>query len=320
MEEKQSQELDMFELMIRCKEVASRCYCIACSFFTNILRLTYGYKFLFLTSLIAAGALAYYKTSGDRRIYRGEMALKINAGTSYTIADMMNELDNFVYLNDSKALAEALKISEEEAMQVAHVKSFFYIAINRDSTRAIIDYNGRYDIEDTLNIRVKDKLVISVGLKDRDMFEKMQNTITSYINRNEYLNLLHAKHIENLRQRENVINCDLSRIDSLQDQQFFKETKPEIYLFNKTQLRTGQQDLFYNDKQNLLDKKQTLEEQLAGNNTIVTIMSPFHPTAVSSVSFLKKFLIYGFVFYILFLICATVYKNRAKIHEYLKEK
>ena len=320
MEEKQSQELDMLELMSKCKEVAAYCSSAICSFVTSILRLTYGHKFLFIISLVAAGALAYYKTSGNRRIYKGELALKINAGTSYTIADMMNELDNFVYHNDTKALSEALGISEDEARQISHVRSFFYIAINRDSTRSIIDYSSHYDIEDILNTRVKDKLVVSVGLKDRDLFGKMQNTLTSYINRNEYLNLLRDKHIENLRQREKVIDCDLNRIDSLQRQQFFKEKAPEFYLTNRTELRTGRQDLFYNDKQNLLDKKETLEEKLAGNNSIVTVMSPFHPTAVNYETFLKKFIIYGIFFYILFLVCTALFKYRGTIHEYLKDK
>ncbi|MCQ2207780.1 MAG: hypothetical protein MJZ02_06155 [Paludibacteraceae bacterium] len=320
MEEKQSQELDMLDIMSKCKDAASCCYDAICSFVTCILRLTYGYKFLFLIALIAAGALSYYMTSGNRRVYKGDLALKVNAGTSYMIADLMEELNEFVKYHDTKALSEALNISEDEASNLCHIKSYYYIAINKDSTRAIIDYARRYELEDTLNTRVKDKLVVSVGLKDRDQFAKMQSTITSYINSNAYLKDLHELHVANLKQKEQVINCDLNRLDSLQSYQFFKNKKQDLYLTNMTELRTGKQDLFYNDKLCLLDKRQSLEDELAGNNGIITVMSPFHPTAVSSESFIKKFLVYGCAFYILFLICTAVFKNRKKILDYLKEE
>lgn len=320
MEEKQSQEVDMLDIMSKCKEAAAYCYDLISSFATSILRLTYGYKFLFLIALIAAGALSCYLTSGSRRIYKGDLAIKINAGTSYLISDMMEELNNFVKHNDTKALAEALNINEDEANNICYIKSYFYIAINNDSTRSIIDYAKRYEIEDTLNTRVKDKLVVSVGLKNRENFGKLQNTLSAYINCNEYLNNLRNMHVANLKQREQVIDCDLNRLDSLQSYQFFKNKKQDLYLTSMTELRAGKQDLFYNDKQSLLDKKQSLEEELAGNNGIITIISPFHPSAVNHESFFKKFLILGFAFYVIFLISTALYKNRKKIHEFLKEE
>lgn len=319
MEEKQSQEIDMLNIIDKAKCAALQCAELLGSLFTRVIRLTYRYKILFLITMVAAVALSYYMTSGNHKVYRADMSLKLNAGTSYTVADMMNELNDFIKHDDDEGLAEALKIDRETAKGITFVESYYYIAINQDSTRSIIDFSESYDIDDTLNTRVKDKIVVSLGLKDRSKFGKMQETLTTYINNNEFLKILHQKRLSNLQQRENIIECDLKRLDSLQNKQFFQNEKTEVYLSNRTEIRSGKQDLFYNDKQNLLDKKEKLENELSANENVVTVITPFHPSAVSHNSFLLKTVIYCILFYLLFIVLTAAFKNKKKIMAYLKE-
>lgn len=317
MEDKQTQEVDMIDIV---KSTSCFFFQKIGVFFTNILRITYNYKLALLIIIILAGVGAFYKTSGSRRTFKGDLTLKINAGTSYMVADMMNELNEFVKHNDNEGLAEALKISKDEAENVDFIKSYYSIAINKDSTRSIVDYDNHYDIEDTLNLRVKNKLTISLGLKDRQLFGKMQSTIIDYINSNNYLKELHQKKLEALRQREKIIDCDLNRLDSLQKQQFFKNQKNEVYLSNLTELHSGKQDLFYVDKQNLLDKKETLLENLASNVEPTAILNPFHPSAVSNVSFVRQFVKNFLMGYVLFLIVGAFIKYRKDIKKYLTKE
>lgn len=309
----------MIDMLGKIKE--STIYCIKKfgDFIAYILRLTYAYKLLFFLTILLAVGITIYNNTGNRKIYKGELALKINAGTAFTLTDMVNELNNFVKIKDYEGLAEALRITTEDAKSVAFIKSFYYIAINNDSTRTVIDYRGHYDVGDTTNTRVKNQIIISLGLNDRSLFPKMQTSITNYFESNEYLKEVHAMRLSNLLQREEIINKDIEKLDSLQNKQFFHSPKTEVYLTNITELRSGKQDLFYKDKQILLEMKRDLEYELAGNEGITTTVNPFHPTTVSYETPIKLFVIIFGVLYFAFIIIASIIKYRKRIIEFLNE-
>lgn len=318
MEDKNSQEVDMIDILAKIKEYASTCIGRLCTLATYVIRLTYAYKYAFALVILAAVGLTLFYNSAGRRVYRGDATLKINAGTSYIIADLVNELNGFTENKDSKGLAEVLNISETEAEKVSFLRSFYLIAVNKDSTRTVIDYNQKYAIDDTSNVRVKDRLVISLGLKDRSLYPKMQATLAAFLNNNEYLKELYELRLSNLMQREEIINSDIAKLDSLQNKQFFQTPKNELYLTNITELRAGKQDLFYKDKQNLLDMKADLETDLAGLDGIIKVISPFHPSSKPCHSHAKVlFYIFGML-YLIFLLAATAYKYRGEIKGYLK--
>ncbi|MBQ0030372.1 MAG: hypothetical protein KBT32_08050 [Bacteroidales bacterium] len=297
-----------------------------CAFFSNIkkivysiLRLTYRHKISFVIFLAVGIALAIFQTTGNRRVYQGDTRVRFNAGTSFVASDLISELNNFVKTNDKEALAEALKIDVNTAEKISFIKSFYYIAINGDSTRNMVDFDVKYKLEDTTNIPMNDRLVISLGMTDRSKFAEMQTALSNYFNENPYFRKEFERNYATFKLREEVLDNDLLRLDSLQQIQFFKNQKSEIYLTNITQLRSGMQDLYYNDKQSIINKKEANHILMPVTEEVMSVISPFHPSTKPYKAAKNLAIIYIAALYALFLLVFSFIENKRRIVEFLNK-
>lgn len=318
MNENNKQEIDLLDLLNNmCCSIKGAAIWLAKTL-GNTLRLTYSYKWLFILCMAFGLGWAIYETSGPRTMYRGDLTLRLNCGNLSLYSEQIEQLNKFIKNKDTEGLAEALNINTQQATKIGFIKTYYFVAPNKDSSSSFVDYYQKYDAGDTLNTRQKDKIVISIGLRDRRLYPAMQKVITSYFNQNQYLQSLNNTHRKNLMEQEQAIELDLNRLDSLQRIEFFNKKNSDLYLTDRTTIRSGQRDLYYNDKQQLMRMKKLMETDLSTGDGVVSIISPFHPTAKAYVGICKALPCRLAEVYLMFVLLALLLKYRKQIINYLK--
>lgn len=297
-----------------------------CSFLKRIgqclgkmLQLTYRYKVLFACFTIAAVAYGFYETTGDRRIYRGDMTISINDGDAFQYAELANSLDQYVKDLDHDGLAQALHIPNEIAEEVRFIKPYFQIDMNNDSTCDFVDFENTFAPSDTCNIRLRTGLVISVGMNSTDHYEEMETAIMDFFFDNQYFQDLNMARIAYLSDFKASLENDFRQIDSLQKIEYFQKHENGVNLTKELKINTDKQ-MFYYNKVDILNKKREIAMELAADQDIAVVTSKFQPTKKpvnrKSVA-IGKNVTYA---YLLFLMLAFALKNKKEIMDYLKEK
>ncbi len=276
----------------------------------SLLKLTYQYRQLFAVMIIATLGAGYFLSSGNRRVYRGDFTAKLNAGDANLIAAEMSTLNGFVKARDYQGLSEALRLKSADAEQIAFIKTYYFVNINRDSSNCPADYSQKYAADDTTNLRCMDQIVISVGLKDRRLFGEMQQVIVDHFNSNPYLQSKKDLHKKIIETTAHNIDQDLSRLDSLQNIEFFDKKDKDLYLTDKTTIRSGKQDLYYGDKLELMHRKQQMEKELSEADNVMNVITPFTPAGKPTNTFLKTTAPLLGAAYLLFLLIALLHKRR----------
>lgn len=285
----------------------------------KMLQLTYRYKFLCVIFFAIATALAIYQTTGDRKIYRGDMTIAINDGNSFQYAEMVNSLNQYVKDLDNKGLSQTLNISEEIAKEVCFIKPYFLIDMNKDSICDMVDYDESCQASDTSNVRLKDGLVISVGMKSIDHYNEMEDALMEYFFDNQYFQDLNIARIAYLSDLQKSLDNDFQTIDSLQKIEYFQNNKAGVNILKDFQLNTDKQ-MFYFNKVDILRKKNFIATELTAKQDIAVVTAKFQPTnkAVNGeASAIGRNILYS---YLIFILLALFLKNKKEIMDYLKEK
>jgi hypothetical protein len=323
MEEKsEKQELD---LLILFQKIFNFFFLIIkkiVEFFGYLLRLIYRYKYIFLLFIIVAIAISIYKTTGDRKMYKAEIILKVNDGDSFLFSEMINNLNQYIKDNDFTGLARILNTSVENTKKISFLKPYFMIDLNNDSTVDLIDYDNKYELSDTVNIRVSDRIVVSSGIKDINIFPELKKILLDYFNSSKYLVLLNDNRLSQLKEKELFYDRNIRELDSLQRIEYFekKSNRPEVKMDQTGLLMYSEKQMFYKDKMKILQEKEKVSKELTENSEIVKVIIESQPSSKSINSLSKTFLQYISIFTVLFFIVIILFQNRKCIINYLKNE
>lgn len=289
------------------------------SYIGKMLQLTYRYKILCAIFIIAATAYAIYQTTGDRKIYKGDMTIAINDGNSFQYAEMVNSLNQYVKDLDSEGLATVLDITDDIAQEVCFLKPHFQIDTNKDSLCDMVDYKDVFQASDTSNVRLRDGLVISVGMKTTDHYKEMEEAIMNYFSKSQYFQDLNMARVAYLSDLQKSLDNDFALIDSLQKIEYFQKNTNGVNLMKDLHINTDKQ-MFYFNKVDILKRKKTIATELAAKQDIAVVTAKFQPTK-KAVNKKSIAIIHNVLFaYAIFLLIALFLKNKKEIMDYLKEK
>lgn len=283
------------------------------------LQLTYKYKALCALFIIVSSSLAIYQTTGDRKVYKGDMTISINDGNSFQYAEMVNSLNKYAKDLDHEGLAAALDLPSEIANEVRFLKPYFLIDMNKDSLCDIVDFKREFRASDTSNVRMHDGLVISVGMSSTEHYEEMEAALIEYFIGNQYLQDLNTARVNNLSELEQSLENDFNLIDSLQKIEYFQKNTNGINIMKNLQVNTDKQ-MFYFNKVDILEKKMEISTKLTVKQDIVTVTSRFQPTKKSVNRPVTTLCCYCGISYALFLLLALLLKNKSVIMDFLKGK
>jgi len=261
-------------------------------------------------------ALKYIMKPG----FSSDMVIKSNTVPAEELLSYINKLHTFCIEENLPALASSLNLNEQSVKQIDDICSFWVIDINADNVPDYVDYDARFNVYDTTNIRMADRLNIRVKTKSVSEFSSIKTGIIHYINsdslfqqRNRVRNQQNYKFLQRL-------DYDIVQLDSLQKVKISEESKGRIpgkdnqIIF----LQDQKTQLVYTDIYKLYETKKIYEVQLELYSDIVTVLSdltvPFKPYTRA-----KYYAIYAIpICFGLMLLILIIYRNRLSLKELFK--
>jgi hypothetical protein len=276
--------------------------------------------FPLLASIIVGIGLSYIFKWSTKPFYNSEITLRNNAVPNSEMISYVNRLNLLLKERNHAAIAEALSIPKEKALSIRDLKASWIIDMNKDNIPDYADYENKYNVYDTINVRMEDRLIIKVSVTNPLNLPLLKEGILSYINSNGVFKLQNEFRLKKADELLVRLNYDIKQLDSLQKIKYYEETKnmqPKIggqIVF----LQEQKTQLVYEDIYNLYSRKQVLDEEKDVYPELVTVISDFYQPVkrVNGGFFYGKTLIS--VVFGLMILYLILNRNRKKLKEIFK--
>ena len=228
-------------------------------------------------SLIIGVLLSYLIKITSPAYYSSDMIIRSNTISNSEMISYIGKLNYFCQERNTPAISEALSLPQEKASEILDINAYWVIDRQNDGTPDYVDYKGKYNVYDTVNIRMQDRLAIRAKISVPQDLSLLKNGIFLFINNNplyKQQNDLRLLQINDLLGR---LNYDIDQLDSLQKIKYFEETKSRLPEKNGQMIFLQEQktQLIYEDIYKLYTRKQTLEQQKDIYPDIITLISDF---------------------------------------------
>lgn len=224
-------------------------------------------------SIILGLAVSVFMMKTTASLYTSDMVLKNNVAPNDQMISYINRLQTL----DKEALAKTLGVSNATSQNIVSVGAYWIIDKNKDRIPDNVDYTNTHDVYDTTNIRMLDRIDISVRIKSPQDLDAVREGIIKYIEVNPVfrkMNELRLNHNEELLKRTTI---DIKELDSLQKVKYFEETRDK-YTRKEGQVMFMQEQgtqMFYHDIYALYNRKAGLEDNLNLYSGMVTLLNDF---------------------------------------------
>jgi hypothetical protein len=268
-------------------------------------------------SILAGIGFSYFSKWSSKPFYTSEITLKSNAVPNAEMIAKLNTLSLLVKEKNIIGLTDALSLTENKAVSIKDIETFWVIDRNIDGVPDYVDVRNKYDVYDTIDARMQDRFVLRAKVFDPQNLTAIRDGLLSYVVSDPVLN---SRNEFRLKQADEMIvrlNYDIEQLDSLQKVKYFEETR------NRQPERGGQMiflqeqrtQLIYEDIYNLYARKQALDQQKELFPDILTIINDFYQPAKRQ----NGGLYYGIfiipVTFIVVLIFLIIYRNRKSLGE-----
>lgn len=268
-------------------------------------------------SIVLGLAVSVFMMKTTPSLYSSDMVLRNNVAPNDQLISYINRLQTL----DKETLAKTLGVSNVTSQNIASVGAYWIIDKNKDRIPDNVDYTNTHDVYDTTNIRMLDRIDISVRVKSPQDLDAVRDGIIKYIEANPVfrkMNDLRLSHNEELFNRTSI---DIQQLDSLQKVKFFEESR------DKMASREGQivfvqeqaTQMFYHDIYALYNRKAGLEDNLNLYSGIVTLLNDFSiPTMrVNGLDYYAKKNVPAF--FVAMLLILTIIANTKGLKEVYKK-
>lgn len=327
MENENNQEMNIFTMTSRLGRAIYGVIKWILSILGYILRAAYQYKFLFLAFVLLTIGFSVYESREDNRTYEGYLHLKLNDGESVLYKSLVSDLNKYSKKKDVEGLAKELDVTEDLAARIVKLDAHSVIDKYRDSIVDYVDYNNSVPVGDTVDFAVPDQLVISAKIKGIEEFKSLQEALQKYFSKNDYLVSLNIARIKLQEEKEWMFHNALLNLDSLQKIEYFKNPGGNYLEFSSLNEKKAnvpfikaKKQMFYDDIQKLFEITGKIEEDMAANLDVVTVLSDFHPVKAPVNSLPKLLLCNGLIALVLFLVVAMIWRYKKNINRYLKKE
>jgi hypothetical protein len=271
-------------------------------------------------SLIIAVLLSYIIKFTAPAYYSSDMIIRSNTISNSEMISYIGKLNYFCQEKNIPAISDALSMPQEKAKDILDINAFWVIDRQNDGTPDYVDYKGKYNVYDTVNIRMQDRLVIRAKLSVPQDLSLLKNGIFSFVNNNSIYKQRNDLRLLQINELLVRYNYDIEQLDSLQKIKYFEETKSRLPEKNGQMIFLQEQktQLIYDDIYTLYTRKQVLEQQKNIYPDLITLISDFNMPAVPY----TRMLYYGKVIiplvFGLTIILLILIANRKRIKDLLK--
>lgn len=319
MDNKENQELDLLDVLrIIGNAIAS--------FFVNLLhacgwfvRLVFQHKYVYIACVVLFVLLGAYLNR--TKVYRAETDLKITSYPAYYMMDILEPLHSQSASLDSMALSRELNLSLEDVKKITDISCFYYIDLHNDGIPDYVDYEGKYDVNDTTMSILSWRIRIRVDAKDTSISQKMADALLYMLTNNEQIKRENELRASQMDERISFVEREIQLLDSLRRREYFqKKRELSVAMDKAVLLNEREMKLFHSDLLDLDKVKNDLvwERTFYAQGLLFENDFYFDPRPINGkLRTLPKFALLGFFFGVL-LSCG--WKFRERISNYLNRQ
>jgi hypothetical protein len=271
-------EIDLLELFRRIGRTFSKWFralgtgflVVAVFFIRNII-------FLIFSIIIGVG-ISYLIKWTTKPVYLSEITLRSNTIPNSDMISYFNRLSIFIRQKNFSELSASISITPEKAAGIKKIEAFWVIDKNKDLIPDYVDYKNKYNVYDTLNLRMQDRFVVDVMLSDPKLLKEISEGFIKYTRKNSFFQERNDLRLRNTNELLIRLNYDIEQLDSLQKVKYFEETRNRIPEKGGQMVFLQEQktQLVYEDIYKLYQRKQNLDEQKEVYPDIVTLLADFY--------------------------------------------
>jgi len=272
-------------------------------------------------SILLGSGISYLMKISSEKFYTSELTLRTNTISNAEMISFINRLHTFCKEENSGELASVLSVTPEKVKYIRDIEAFWVIDLGKDNIPDYVDFHGKHNVTDTLNIRLQDRFVIRVKTTIPQELSVLRDGIISYIQNNQFYvdqNTLRLAQLDDLLER---IDYEVQQLDSLQKVKYFEESRRLMpkeggqMIF----LQDYQTQLLHNDIGDLIRQKQDLERTRSIYPGIVTLLNDFTPPFKPDNGMLYYGKIIIPVIFVLAIILILLIRNRNRFTEAYKK-
>ena len=215
--------------------------------------------------------------------YYSELIIRTNA---IPVTEFKSEIDMLSGQFKDKAydqLEQELGLTELEVRTIRSLNAYWVIDLRKDWLADYIDYNNNFNILDTLNGRMTDRIAIRIKSRTPGDYKFVRDAILGFISKNEYFINQNNLRLEQIRKMVTRVDHDIEQLDSLQKVKYFEESRG----FSKNSsgqvvfLQEHQTQLIFEEIYELYTKREAYERELTLFPEICTVLKDFNPASQS---------------------------------------
>lgn len=254
--------------------------------------------------IVVGGLIGFVKFKTSKPYYTSEMTLRTNAIKAGDFISYVNRIHSLFQDRNIPQLASILEIEDSTVSQIRDIQAYWIVDVNKDGVGDYTDYKNHFNLKDTTQARLDDRVTVEVSVFQQDAFDKLKSGLHNYMVSSSWVNEINANRIEQLNGLIRQINQQLSKLDSLENFEYFqKDMLPEVKDGQIVFMNEQETKLFHDDIIRLLRLKQNYEKELTVYKDPITVIEDFTPLTRAANPFSK----YAMIFVLIFAIAGTLF-------------
>jgi hypothetical protein len=225
-------------------------------------------------SLIAGVGISFISKSVFPPVYKGDLVVRTNTLPVGEMISYVNKLHVYCDEENFQSLATSLSMPLDKVSNIVDVNAYWIVDNNKDNIPDYVDYSNSFNVYDTTNTRMPDRLDICIKSRTSGDLLPIKSGILRFINNDSLFNQRNRLRLQQNAELLTRLGYDIRQLDSLQKVKYFEETRNRIPNSSGQIVFMQEQktQLVYTDIYDLYTRKQAIDEQQTLYKDIVTII------------------------------------------------
>lgn len=263
-EQKENKEVNLLQLLSIFFQWMKKTVIDLINIAGKTLKLLYSYKWVSVFVLILSVAAGLYLSRPSARKYKAEAMAVIHGSDAQTVKEICKQLEQAIATNDNLSLATKMGLPDSVSKNIIGIRAFDVIDYLADGSADKIDFKQNHSLEDTMNLKMRDRIYIQIKTRNIAQVPVFQESLTKYFTSNTILASQYEAQKKLFIDQIKICDAELQRIDSLAKVMYFKDFNDQMkFENNKLLVGESRKQLFYAELLEINSRKATAENNLA---------------------------------------------------------
>ena len=189
MEEKSSKEVNLLDLIKMFNNWLKNVGKSILKLFNYLFKTSYKDKYSILVILIISIIIGQYYARPSNRQYYAEAMAYLFGPDAQTVKEITKQLENVNSRNKSTSLSTKLSLPDSITKNIVSITSYYVIDYLNDSTPDMVDFKNSHPLDDTLNVKMRNRIYFRIITKNIDQIPQVQKALLNFFNSNPIISL-----------------------------------------------------------------------------------------------------------------------------------